>query len=124
MKCLCCGKTITNNASGSEKEWCWHKRCVRNFFQTEKLPALDITKEKLEVWISASAEKTCENKSPTGSELRKKFRPCLRYSCKQKLTANFPTSYNKKNTYQQLYISAVIEDRKGMNEKNKAGQES
>ena len=47
-------------------------------------------------------EKICENKSPTGSELRKKFRPCLRYSCKQKLTANFPTSYNKKNTYQQL----------------------
>ena len=49
MKCLCCGKTIANSASDVEKEWCWHKRCVKKFFQTDKMPELDITKEQLEI---------------------------------------------------------------------------
>lgn len=47
MKCLCCGKPITNSATNVEKEWCWHKKCVKRFFQTEELPILDITKEQL-----------------------------------------------------------------------------
>ena len=46
MKCLCCGKPITNSATNVEKEWCWHKKCVKRFFQTDELPILDITKEK------------------------------------------------------------------------------
>ena len=48
MKCLCCGKPITNSATNVEKEWCWHKKCVKRFFQTDELPILDITKEQLE----------------------------------------------------------------------------
>ena len=32
MKCLCCGKTIRENASNAEKEWNWHKKCVKSFF--------------------------------------------------------------------------------------------
>ena len=47
MKCLCCGKPITNSATNVEKEWCWHKKCVKRFFQTDELPILDITKEQL-----------------------------------------------------------------------------
>ena len=49
MKCLCCGKPITNSATNVEKEWCWHKKCVKRFFQTDELPILDITKEQLEI---------------------------------------------------------------------------
>lgn len=48
MNCLCCGKTITDAASSAEKEWQWHKKCVKKFFQTDTLPILDITKEQLE----------------------------------------------------------------------------
>ena len=48
MNCLCCGKTITEAASSAEKEWQWHKKCVKKFFQTDTLPILDITKEQLE----------------------------------------------------------------------------
>ena len=48
MKCLCCGKTIRENASNAEKEWSWHKKCVKSFFMTEEMPFLDITKEQLE----------------------------------------------------------------------------
>ncbi len=32
-----------------EKEWCWHKKCVKKFFHTDELPVLDITKEQLEI---------------------------------------------------------------------------
>lgn len=49
MRCLCCGKTITENVSTREKEWCWHKKCVKKFFHTDELPVLDITKEQLEI---------------------------------------------------------------------------
>lgn len=48
MKCLCCGKAISDHAFTVEKEWCWHKKCVKSFFQTDELPLLDITKEQLE----------------------------------------------------------------------------
>ena len=49
MKCLCCGKPITNSATNAEKEWCWHQKCVKRFFQTDELPILDITKDQLEI---------------------------------------------------------------------------
>lgn len=41
-------KKILSSASTSEKEWCWHKKCVKIFFQTKEMPVLDITKEQLE----------------------------------------------------------------------------
>ena len=43
MKCLCCGKTIRENASNAEKEWSWHKKCVKSFFMTEEMPFLEET---------------------------------------------------------------------------------
>lgn len=48
MKCLCCGKTISDRASAAEKKWRWHRKCVKAFFQTEEFPLLDITREQLE----------------------------------------------------------------------------
>ena len=52
MKCLCCGKTINQNAAESEKKWQWHKKCVVNFFHTKEMPVLDITKEQLEFLVN------------------------------------------------------------------------
>ena len=48
MKCLCCGKEISSNATTSEKDWCWHKKCVKAFFHTREMPILDVTREQLE----------------------------------------------------------------------------
>ena len=48
MKCLCCGKEILSNATTSEKDWCWHKKCVKAFFHTREMPILDVTREQLE----------------------------------------------------------------------------
>ena len=49
MKCLCCGKPITNNAANVEKEWCWHRKCVKRFFQTDELPILDVMKDQQDI---------------------------------------------------------------------------
>ena len=65
MKCLCCGKPITNSATNVEKEWCWHKKCVKRFFQTDELPILDITKEQLEI---LATETVNEGLTVPGSE--------------------------------------------------------
>ncbi len=35
-KCLCCGKTISNN------EGTWHKSCIKRFFGTESLPNFNL----------------------------------------------------------------------------------
>ena len=71
MKCLCCGKPITNSATNVEKEWCWHKKCVKRFFQTDELPILDITKEQLEILANEIV-----NEGLTVPGVRKSF-PCI-----------------------------------------------
>ena len=48
MKCLCCSKEIVENATQKEKEWGWHKRCVKRFFGTDILPMIELTDEALE----------------------------------------------------------------------------
>ena len=48
MRCLYCGKEITEKASVEEKECSWHKKCIRHFFNVSKMPKLDLSKEQLE----------------------------------------------------------------------------
>ena len=106
MKCLCCGKTITNNASGSEKEWCWHKRCVRNFFQTEELPALDITKEKLEVLANETV-----NEGLTVPGVQKKLSLHLSSDLNTRLTiVDYPTGYILKPQTEEFENMPEFED--------------
>lgn len=31
-------KNNKENASNAEKEWSWHKKCVKSFFMTEEMP--------------------------------------------------------------------------------------
>ncbi|MCR5230785.1 MAG: HipA domain-containing protein [Solobacterium sp.] len=47
MKCLCCNREITD-PSAYEAGTCWHVKCIRRFFGTERLPEIDCTEEQLE----------------------------------------------------------------------------
>lgn len=47
MKCLCCGKEITDKASDGEIKSSWHSVCVRKFFGTKEIPDVSISEEKL-----------------------------------------------------------------------------
>lgn len=89
MKCLCCGKTIANSASDVEKEWCWHKRCVKKFFQTDKMPELDITKEQLEILANETV-----NEGLTVPGVQKKLSLHLSTDLNARLTiVDYPTGY-------------------------------
>lgn len=89
MKCLCCGKTISNSASDVEKEWCWHKRCVKKFFQTDKMPELDITKEQLEILANETV-----NEGLTVPGVQKKLSLHLSTDLNARLTiVDYPTGY-------------------------------
>lgn len=47
MKCLCCGKDLTDNATAQERKDQWHASCLRRFFGTSSLPELDVSEEVL-----------------------------------------------------------------------------
>ncbi len=44
MNCLCCGKKLSKEEHVSG----WHKRCIRKFFGTNKLPEINLNNEVLE----------------------------------------------------------------------------
>ena len=89
MKCLCCGKRIVNSAFDVEKKWCWHKKCVRKFFQIEKMPVLDITKEQLEKLANETV-----NEGLTVPGVQKKLSLHLSSDLNARLTiVDYPTGY-------------------------------
>ena len=89
MRCLCCGKTITENASTREKEWCWHKKCVKKFFHIDELPVLDITKEQLEILADETV-----NEGLTVPGVQKKLSLHLSTDMQSRLTiVDYPTGY-------------------------------
>lgn len=89
MKCLCCGKMINQNASESEKQWQWHKKCVVNFFHTKEMPVLDITKEQLEFLVNETV-----NEGLTVPGVQKKLSLHLSSDMDARLTiVDYPTGY-------------------------------
>lgn len=89
MKCLCCGKEILSGVSISEKDWCWHKKCVKNFFHTKEMPILDVTKEQLEMLASKTV-----NEGLTIPGVQKKLSLHLSSDTDARLTiVNYPTGY-------------------------------
>lgn len=106
MKCLCCGKVITQNASESEKKWQWHKKCIKKFFHTEEMPVLDITKEQLEVL----ANKTV-NKGLTVPGVQKKLSLHLSSDLNARLTiVDYPTGYILKPQTEEFQNMPEFED--------------
>lgn len=52
MNCLCCGKLLaSDNTSG------WHNACVKRFFGTTEMPAIDIGEKTLEFLATESTNK-------------------------------------------------------------------
>ena len=90
MKCLCCGREITEKASAQEQEVQWHSSCVRKFFGTDTLPELDLSEDTL---TRIAAEST--NKGFTVPGVQKKMSLHLTTgSGKPRLTlVDYPTGY-------------------------------
>lgn len=106
MKCLCCGKVITKNASESEKKWQWHKKCIKKFFHTEEMPVLDITKDQLE----ALANKTV-NEGLTVPGVQKKLSLHLSSDLNARLTiVDYPTGYILKPQTEEFQNMPEFED--------------
>lgn len=89
MKCLCCGKEFTQKASIEEVENGWHKKCVKAFFGSTKLPTLDISEETLKRLADEST-----NKGFTVPGVQKKLSLHLTEGTSPRLTlVNYPTGY-------------------------------
>lgn len=89
MKCLCCGKEFTPKASIEEVESGWHKKCVKAFFGSSKLPLLDISEETLKRLADEST-----NKGFTVPGVQKKLSLHLTEGTSPRLTlVNYPTGY-------------------------------
>ncbi len=52
MNCLCCGKPIESNT-----EHGWHDRCIKKFFETTKLPLIELDEKSLSVLVEKSTDK-------------------------------------------------------------------
>ena len=106
MKCLCCGKLISDRASDVEKEWGWHKKCVKAFFQTEKLPFLDITREQLEELANETV-----NEGLTVPGVQKKLSLHLSSDANARLTiVDYPTGYILKPQTEEFEHMPEFED--------------
>lgn len=89
MRCLYCGKEIKEDATSSEKETCWHNKCVKKFFGTEKMPLIDVTKEKLDELANETV-----NKGLTVPGVQKKLSLHLSTDVEARLTiVDYPTGY-------------------------------
>ncbi len=89
MKCLCCGKEFTAKASPEELQSGWHKKCVKAFFDSNKLPVFDISEETLKRLADEST-----NKGFTVPGMQKKLSLHLTKETSPRLTlVNYPTGY-------------------------------
>ena len=90
MRCLCCGKEISEEAAERERGVQWHVSCVRRFFGTDSLPELDISEETL---TRIAVEST--NKGLTVPGVQKKMSLHLTADGgKPRLTlVNYPTGF-------------------------------
>ncbi|MEG0756287.1 MAG: type II toxin-antitoxin system HipA family toxin, partial [Oscillospiraceae bacterium] len=85
MNCLCCGKVLPDGAAGIG----WHKSCIKRFFGTAEIPALDISPQTLE---RLAAESSRNGYTVPG--VQKKLSLHLLSEGKPRLTlVNFPTGY-------------------------------
>ena len=87
MKCLCCGKVIKDTAADKEKKNRWHSQCIKKFFGTTQMPALDLSEEKLEELASMTV-----NKGLTVPGVQKKLSLHLSDDVEARLTiVDYPT---------------------------------
>lgn len=106
MKCLHCGKIIGDSASQHEKKSQWHKKCIKNFFGTDKMPLIEISKEKLEEIANATV-----NKGLTVPGVQKKLSLHLEKGENERLTiVDYPTGYILKPQTEEFEALPEAED--------------
>lgn len=106
MKCLCCGKEISERESVAEKTWCWHKKCVKSFFHTKEMPRLDITKEQLEKLANETV-----NEGLTIPGVQKKLSLHLSNDVNERLTiVDYPSGYILKPQTEEFENMPEFED--------------
>lgn len=89
IRCLCCGRPITDAATKDEKEWNWHRKCVRSFFGTDRLPELELTDEVLNLLARRSVDQGL-----TVPGVQRKMSLHLAEGTQTRLTVvNYPTGY-------------------------------
>jgi serine/threonine-protein kinase HipA len=85
MNCLCCGKYLPANSTGTG----WHKACIKRFFGTKEIPELDISDHALELLATENI-----SKGFTIPGVQKKLSLHLMSEGKPRLTlVNYPTGY-------------------------------
>ena len=106
MKCLYCGMQISDHASADEKTWCWHKKCIKDFFYVKDMPVLDITKEQLEKLANETV-----NEGITIPGVQKKLSLHLSCDMNVRLTiVDYPTGYILKPQTEEFKNMPEFED--------------
>lgn len=83
-RCLCCGKELR-----TDNKYRWHNSCVKSFFETDKFPALDISKDTLNQIALDTTDKGF-----TVPGVQKKLSLRLSEEDNPRLTlVNYPTGY-------------------------------
>lgn len=89
MNCLCCNKPLNESASAYERDVQWHKKCMKHFFGTSALPALDISEDTLKCIAIEATNKGC-----TVPGVQKKLSLHLTEGKEPRLTlVNYPAGY-------------------------------
>lgn len=85
MNCLCCDKPLKTQ----DTPYQWHKRCIKNFFGTNKFPDIDVSEEILNQLAIDST-----TKGYTVPGVQKKLSLHLTTGTEPRLTlVNYPTGY-------------------------------
>ena len=101
MKCLYCGKSIKDFSLNDEISNGWHFKCMKSFFGTSKMPALDVSESRL-----LELANTAVNQGLTVPGVQKKISLHLFDDVDARLTiVDYPTGYILKpqtNEYDSL----------------------
>ncbi len=84
MNCLHCNKLL----SLEEKHYGWHKKCIKKFFNTSKLPNILLDKSELNSYLSSNI-----NKGYTVTGVQKKMSLNLDVEQSKLTLVNYPTGY-------------------------------
>jgi len=80
---------MKDSLSNEEKENCWHLKCIKSFFGTSTMPALDISEEQL-----LELANTAVNQGLTVPGVQKKLSLHLIPDANARLTiVDYPTGY-------------------------------
>lgn len=85
MKCLCCNKELDNSAVDG-----WHKACIKKFFNSNAIPTINISKEKIE---EISLELVKDKKAVTGVQPKLSLGLAKSGNISRLTMTNYPLGY-------------------------------